>query len=123
MWKPIAIGAAILVPLYLYFREPALPDAPTAEQVGLQASKASMFVVKAADKCNEIGFEDIRQCASSEGTLLEDQLAQVIAKMAIESTEEYMASCKLAFTLEYCNAVIDRAYTIQLRRLDKRHGS
>ncbi len=84
--------------------------------IGTEASVTAMMFVSAARSCQVVGLNDIEICAEIKGSLIADQTAQIIAKVAVDKTKEYWNKCQTDFSQEYCNQLIQRAVAIEYRK-------
>ena len=84
--------------------------------VGMDASMAAAMLVSAARSCQVVGVNDIDSCDQIKGTLIADQSAQILASVAVDRRKEYWRRCLADFEQEYCNQLLQRAVTIELRK-------
>jgi hypothetical protein len=108
------IAALVVPPLYSAWAERQAHDALVAEREGVNtsASLAGMMLVSAWRGCVRIGINDVAQCSTYEGKLIQEMTAPPLAKAALQQRDDFLGSCRKFYTQEYCVQLLNRSVSL-----------
>lgn len=92
-----------------------------ADGLGFSASIAAGTMLSAWRSCKAVGISSVPECVTHKGPLLQDQTAPVIAKVAMDSYNDWNAACLRHYDGPYCNDFFNRALAVSdaSRKLQK----
>ena len=121
LWFVLAgIAAVFLVPTYNYFFGPeAVAERQRAKArtqanwIEEEASLTAVSLRAAYDRRAKIGIRDLKDCVRYDGPLLEERLAPIFAKHAMDTRQGYQEKCQGVYSPQACEHLINRALAIQ----------
>lgn len=79
------------------------------QSVSTKASLAGIVWWEAYKNCARIGIGDLDKCSTYNGQLLQEKVAPILAKSAVEARDEYFNLCGRHYPDEYCKRLINRS--------------
>ncbi len=77
------------------------------------ASVTGMMMWNAWRSCRDIGIlNDLEACSKYDGKLIQEQVAPVYAKMAVEHRDAYFQKCLRFHQQEYCGLLLQRSFAL-----------
>lgn len=92
------------------------PEQKRRQEIGTNAAITASFWVSALRACRIVGLNDVKECAELKGSLLAEQSAQMMAKLAADQALSYSENCRATFSEDHCTRLIRRAVAIENRK-------
>lgn len=90
--------------------------------VDTDASFAGMHLVSAWAVCSQIGIvNDIEGCAQYQARLLQEKVAPIAARTAIERRDSYYKKCQRFYAYEYCVQLLARSVALSNAQRNNNH--
>ena len=117
-WARLKVNSVVLVIAVCAFPgcDKLTPEQKRREEIGTHAAITASFWVPAQRACRSVGLNDVKQCAELKGSLLEEQSAQMMAKLATDQVASYREACRATFSDDYCTRLLRRAVAIENRK-------
>ena len=122
-WRGVSMGSignrlAILVAVCAFSGcdKELTPQQEQRELIRIQASITASFWVSAQRACRVVGLDDVRECAELKGSRLNEQSAQMMAKLATDQTVSYRENCRAMFSEGHCARLVLRAIAMENRK-------
>lgn len=84
------------------------------KSVSTQASLAGIQIAQAFKACVRIGISDVQQCARYDGQLIQEMVAPIAAKNALNSKDEYIKTCLRFYPEDYCSSLLNRSISLSM---------
>ena len=117
-WARLKVNSVVLVIAVCAFPgcDKLTPEQKRREEIGTHAAITASFWVPAQRACRGVGSNDVKQCAELNGSLLDEQSAQMMAKLATDQADSYREACRATFSDDYCTRLLRRAVAIENRK-------
>lgn len=116
----VAFVAALAYPAYQDWSKQRAKEVAEREKkaaldrIGTDASFAGAMLSNAHKACRRIGIQDLSTCSNYEGPLLQEKAPPMLAKMALDHRNAYLATCPKVYAKDYCEQLLIRAFQLSL---------